>query len=175
MPPVALYSSDPARGWLPWAWLTPVLMILFNAVPVIALDGWMQSQQWSTPRGDPIGRAGAGPDHPLRHAGAGAGALPAAIRQRPGVHQPRLHAPSAQLWPATRVHHATLPAAERDGGTCHSNAEGTVRSPTPLRERSTRHAGDRGLDRLLQPTAASPRAEDDDPGCGLCRYINRMT
>ena len=58
MPPVALYSSDPARGWLPWAWLTPVLMILFNAVPVIALDGWMQSQQWSTPRGDPIGLAG---------------------------------------------------------------------------------------------------------------------
>ena len=58
MTPVALYSPDPARGWLPWAWLTPILMILFNAVPVIALDGWMQSQHWSTPRGDPIGLAG---------------------------------------------------------------------------------------------------------------------
>ncbi|EGD07069.1 hypothetical protein XVE_4753 [Xanthomonas vesicatoria ATCC 35937] len=39
MTPVALYSPDPARGWLPWAWLTPILMILFNAVPVLALDG----------------------------------------------------------------------------------------------------------------------------------------
>ena len=58
MTPVALYSPDPARGWLPWAWLTPILMILFNAVPVIALDGWMQSQHWSTPGGDPIGLAG---------------------------------------------------------------------------------------------------------------------
>ncbi len=58
MTPVALYSSDPARGWLPWAWVTPILMILFNAVPVIALDGWMQSQHWSTPRGDPIGLGG---------------------------------------------------------------------------------------------------------------------
>jgi membrane protease YdiL (CAAX protease family) len=58
MTPVALYSPDPARGWLPWAWLTPILMILFNAVPVIALDPWMQSQQWSTPRGAPIGLAG---------------------------------------------------------------------------------------------------------------------
>ena len=58
MPPVALYSPEPARGWLPWIWLVPILMILFNAVPVVALDGWMQSRQWSTPRGDPIGLAG---------------------------------------------------------------------------------------------------------------------
>jgi membrane protease YdiL (CAAX protease family) len=58
MTPVALYSPEPARGWLPWAWLAPILMIAFNAVPVIALDGWMQSQHWSTPRGDPIGLAG---------------------------------------------------------------------------------------------------------------------
>ena len=33
-------------------------MILFNAVPVIELDGCMQSQHWSTPRGAPIGLAG---------------------------------------------------------------------------------------------------------------------
>ena len=58
MTPVALYSPEPARGWLPWIWLVPILMILFNAVPVIALDGWMQSQHWSTPGGDPIGLAG---------------------------------------------------------------------------------------------------------------------
>ena len=58
MKPVLLYSPDPARGWLPWVWLAPILMILFNAVPVVALDGWMQSQQWSTPSGDPIGLAG---------------------------------------------------------------------------------------------------------------------
>ena len=58
MTPVALYSPEPARGWLPWIWLVPILMILFNAVPVIALDDWMESRQWSTPRGDPIGLAG---------------------------------------------------------------------------------------------------------------------
>ena len=58
MTPVALYSPEPARGWLPWIWLVPILMILFNAVPVIALDGWMQSRLWSTPRGAPIGLAG---------------------------------------------------------------------------------------------------------------------
>jgi len=58
MTPVALYSPEPARGWLPWIWLVPILMILFNAVPVVALDGWMESRQWSTPRGEPIGLAG---------------------------------------------------------------------------------------------------------------------
>lgn len=55
---VALYSPEPTRGWLPWIWLVPILMILFNAVPVIALDDWMEARQWSTPRGDPIGLPG---------------------------------------------------------------------------------------------------------------------
>ena len=58
MTPVALYSPETARGWLPWLWFSPILLILFNAVPVVALDGWMQSQHWSTPRGDPIGLPG---------------------------------------------------------------------------------------------------------------------
>lgn len=58
MSPVALFSPEAARGWLPWVWLSPVLLILFVAAPVIAMDGWMQAQQWSTPRGDPIGIAG---------------------------------------------------------------------------------------------------------------------
>lgn len=55
---VALFSRDPARGWLPWAWLAPILLVLFNAVPVIAMDGWMQARGWSTPGGDPVGLAG---------------------------------------------------------------------------------------------------------------------
>ena len=55
---VALFSSEPARGWLPWAWLSPILLVLFNAVPVVAMDGWMQSRGWSAPSGDPIGLAG---------------------------------------------------------------------------------------------------------------------
>ena len=58
MKPVLLFSPEPARGWLPWVWLAPILMILFNAVPVVAMDGWMQARQWSTPSGDPIGLAG---------------------------------------------------------------------------------------------------------------------
>lgn len=58
MTPVALYSPEPARGWLPWAWLSPILLILFVAAPVIGTDEWMQAQHWSTPRGDPVGFAG---------------------------------------------------------------------------------------------------------------------
>ena len=58
MSSVALFSPEVARGWLPWAWLSPILLIFFVAAPVIAMDGWMQAQQWSTPRGDPIGIAG---------------------------------------------------------------------------------------------------------------------
>ncbi|MEG2941039.1 MAG: type II CAAX endopeptidase family protein [Thermomonas sp.] len=55
---VVPFSSEPARGWLPWIWLSPILLILFNAVPMIAMDDWMESMQWSTPRGDPIGMDG---------------------------------------------------------------------------------------------------------------------
>ena len=58
MTPVALFSPEVARGWLPWAWLSPILLIVFVAAPVIAMDDWMQAQHWATPRGDPIGIAG---------------------------------------------------------------------------------------------------------------------
>ena len=58
MTPVALYSPEPARGWLSWIWFAPILLILFNLVPAVAMDGWMESQQWATPRGEPIGLAG---------------------------------------------------------------------------------------------------------------------
>lgn len=58
MTPVRLFSPEPARGWLPWAWLSPILLIFFVAAPVIAMDDWMQSRQWATPRGDPIGLPG---------------------------------------------------------------------------------------------------------------------
>jgi uncharacterized protein len=58
MTPVRLFSPKPARGWLPWAWLAPILLVVFNAAPVVAMDGWMQSRQWATPRGDPIGLPG---------------------------------------------------------------------------------------------------------------------
>lgn len=55
---VALFSRDRARGWLPWAWLSPILLVLFNAVPVVAMDGWMQARGWSTANGEPVGLAG---------------------------------------------------------------------------------------------------------------------
>lgn len=58
MTPTALYSPEPARGWLPWVWLSPILLILFVAAPVIGMDGWMQSQQWSDARGNPVGLTG---------------------------------------------------------------------------------------------------------------------
>ena len=55
---IAPFSQEPVRGWLPWVWLSPILMVLFNAVPVVVLDGWMQAQGWSTPGGEPVGLAG---------------------------------------------------------------------------------------------------------------------
>ncbi|WP_422505651.1 hypothetical protein [Stenotrophomonas sp. GZD-301] len=78
------------------------------------LLGWHLSRTGGQHR---VGRAGAGVDYPLRHVGAGASAFPAALGQRAGVHQTRLHAPRAQLRPAAGVHHPALPTAERDGGT----------------------------------------------------------
>jgi len=37
MKPTALYSPEPAKGWLPWGALAPVLCIVIVALPAIAL------------------------------------------------------------------------------------------------------------------------------------------
>ncbi|KFN43676.1 CPBP family intramembrane glutamic endopeptidase [Arenimonas oryziterrae] len=58
MTPVSLYSPEPARGWLPWGLLAPILLIVFVAAPVLATDGWMQANHFLEPMGAPIGLRG---------------------------------------------------------------------------------------------------------------------
>ena len=53
--------------------------------------------------------AGACPDRTVRHPGTGATALPAALGQWPGVHQPQLYPSGQKLRPAAGVHHPTQP------------------------------------------------------------------
>lgn len=53
-----LYSSEPARGWLPWGALTPFLGILIVALPAIA--AWRLEFAFGlvSERGDPLGFGG---------------------------------------------------------------------------------------------------------------------
>ena len=60
--------------------------------------------------------------------------VPAEGGQRPGLHQPPLHGPGPQPWPEAEVHHAALPAAERQGRARHPDTQGAMRSPPSLRE-----------------------------------------
>jgi membrane protease YdiL (CAAX protease family) len=54
----APYSPQPARGWLPWGLLAPVLGLIFVAIPVIATDDLFERYGFLTPKGDPIGTRG---------------------------------------------------------------------------------------------------------------------
>jgi membrane protease YdiL (CAAX protease family) len=58
MKPTSLFSPEPAKGWLPWGALSPFLLILFVAAPVLLTDGPMQQWGFVTERGDPIGQNG---------------------------------------------------------------------------------------------------------------------
>lgn len=49
----------------------------------------------------------------------------------------------AQLRPEAGIRRAALPAAERDGGTGHPEAEESMRASTPVREPGPRHASNR--------------------------------
>lgn len=54
----ALFSPEPAKGWLPWGALSPFLLIFFVAAPVLLTDAPMQQWGFVTERGDPIGQNG---------------------------------------------------------------------------------------------------------------------
>lgn len=54
----APYSTEPARGWLPWGLLAPFLTLVFVILPVLATDGWLTRQGYIDARGDPIGAEG---------------------------------------------------------------------------------------------------------------------
>ena len=102
-------------------------------------------------------------DRSIRNARQGATALPSEIRQRPCVHQPKLHGPGSRRWPAPGIHHTVQPRAERHGRARDSNLERVVRAPASVRVVATRQQNDRRLDRLLQQPATSPGARHEDP------------
>ncbi len=58
MKPVAIYSADPANGWLPWGMLAPFLCIVFVAAPLIGVSSVLEQLQLLDPGGDPIGLKG---------------------------------------------------------------------------------------------------------------------
>lgn len=54
----ALYSSESARGWLPWGVLAPFLCILFVAIPAVAGSKVLQYFQLADAKWQPIGMLG---------------------------------------------------------------------------------------------------------------------
>jgi membrane protease YdiL (CAAX protease family) len=54
----APFSTEPARGWLPWGLLAPVLGLIFVAIPAFATDDLFEHYGFLTPMGDPIGTQG---------------------------------------------------------------------------------------------------------------------
>ncbi len=57
-PDTAIFSDEPAKGWLPWGLLAPVLTIAFVLIPVLATDAPMAALELVDERGYPIGTNG---------------------------------------------------------------------------------------------------------------------
>ncbi len=58
MKPTALFSQEPAKGWLPWGVLAPFLLLAFVIIPILATGDVLERQNLATPSGDPIGLLG---------------------------------------------------------------------------------------------------------------------
>ena len=54
----AIYSPEPARGWLPWAAFAPFLCILLVAIPSILVSLVLEHFQLEDAKGDPLGLSG---------------------------------------------------------------------------------------------------------------------
>jgi membrane protease YdiL (CAAX protease family) len=52
------YSTEAVRGWIPWRALTPVLGLLFVALPVLGFSPALQSLGLENAKHDPVGFAG---------------------------------------------------------------------------------------------------------------------
>jgi membrane protease YdiL (CAAX protease family) len=52
------FSSEPARGWLPWGLLAPFLGLAFVVIPALATDDLFERYGFLTPKGDPAGTQG---------------------------------------------------------------------------------------------------------------------
>ncbi len=58
MQKTSLFSSEPAKGWIPWGALAPFLLIVFVAAPVILTDAPFIQWGFVDDRGNPIGAFG---------------------------------------------------------------------------------------------------------------------
>jgi len=53
--PIALYSADPARGWIPWGVLAPVLCLLLVVPPSLGADNLLEYLGLLDAKGDNVG------------------------------------------------------------------------------------------------------------------------
>lgn len=58
MKSTAIYSAEPARGWIPWGALAPFLAVVFVAVPSIGASLVLEHFELENARGDPLGMTG---------------------------------------------------------------------------------------------------------------------
>ncbi len=58
MKSIAIYSSEPPRGWLPWGAFAPFLCILLVAVPTLLVSLVLERFHLEDAKGDPLGLSG---------------------------------------------------------------------------------------------------------------------
>jgi hypothetical protein len=108
--------------------------------------------------------------------GQGAQAVPITVGQRLGLHKPQLQSAGQELWSATGVHHPLQPRAKRHGGAGDPHTQRPMCASSSIRDLATRQPSHRRRDWVLQPPAASPGPEDEDPSQNLRNVqISRMT
>jgi uncharacterized protein len=56
--PVALFSAEPAKGWIPWGVVAPVLCLVLVVVPSLAAEEALQVVGLMDASGDPVGFEG---------------------------------------------------------------------------------------------------------------------
>lgn len=58
MKPTALYSAEPAKGWLCWTLLTPFLAIVLVAASTVGFDFLLEARGLADARGNPVNMSG---------------------------------------------------------------------------------------------------------------------
>ncbi len=58
MKSIAIYSPEPAKGWLPWGAFAPFLCVLLVAVPAVLVGLVLEHFQLEDAKGDPLGLSG---------------------------------------------------------------------------------------------------------------------
>jgi membrane protease YdiL (CAAX protease family) len=55
MYPRSIYSSAPAKGWLPWGFAAPLIGLALITAPLIVTSLWLERRHYLDRNGDPIG------------------------------------------------------------------------------------------------------------------------